>query len=175
MSDGAAVVVGGGPGGPSTDAALARAVEGLRDFAARPGYAFSDAELLANLRGVHAFLATVDAAYLGLVAELDARPGVLPGVPAGRAAATFLREGLRVSGPQAGRDVRAAKAIASAAPELPVMGAALAEGAVSRDHLDVAVSTVARIPKALKTTTVEPVVPADAGDQPATTRAPSAR
>ena len=160
MSDGAAVVVGGGPGGPSTDAALARAVAGLRDFAARPGYAFSDAELLANLRGVHAFLATADAAYLGLVAELDSRAGALPGVPAGRTAATFLREALRVAGPRAGRDVRAARAIASACPELPVMGAALADGTVWRDHLAVAVSTLARIPKALRTATVEQVDPA---------------
>ena len=155
-----------GPGGPGADAALIRTVEALQGFLARPGYVFSNAELLASIRTAHSLIAVANAAYLGLVAELDVRPEVLPGVAAGRAAATFLREGLRVSGPQAGRDVRAAKAIASATPELPAMGTALAEGTVSRDHLDVAVSTVQRIPKALKTKTVEPVVPTDVGDQP---------
>jgi len=59
---------GPGPGGPVVDAALLRSVESLREFAARPGYAFSDAELLANLRAVHAQNATLQATYLGLIA-----------------------------------------------------------------------------------------------------------
>src|SRR5512142_462084 len=144
MSD-EALVGGPGPGGPRIDAALARSVEALKEFLARPGYAFSNAEVLANLRAVHAFLGTVNAAYLGLVGELAARPEALPGVLPGKTAVTFLREGLRIAGPQAGRDVRAATAIASAAAELPAMGQALAAGTVSREHLDVAVSTLGRI------------------------------
>ena len=62
----------------------------------------------------------------------------------------FLTEGLRVSGQQAGRDLDAAAATRSAGAEVPLMGAALADGVVSREHLDVAVATVAKIPKVLK-------------------------
>ena len=116
MSDEA--VTGTEAGGPLVDAviadeALLRSVGAVREFMARPGYAFSNAELLANLRSVHSFLATVNAAYLGLVAELDTRPGVLPGVVPGKAAVTFLREGLRIAGPQAGRGVRRQPAAAA--------------------------------------------------------------
>ena len=55
-----------------------------------------------------------------------------------------------MSGQQAGRDLDAAAATWSAVAEVPLMGAALAEGQVSREHLDVAVATVRKLPKVLK-------------------------
>src|SRR5512142_2518270 len=88
-----------GPDGPAVDAALIRSVQALREFLGRPGYAFSTAETLANLRAIHAHLATAQATYLSLVAELDRRPEALPHVPPGKTAATFLREALHLCGP----------------------------------------------------------------------------
>jgi hypothetical protein len=62
----------------------------------------------------------VDAAWLGLVRDLDARPEAVAGAQAGRVAATFLTHRLHV-----------------------------ASGQVSRAHLDVAVRAVRRIPQRL--------------------------
>ena len=107
----------------------------------------------------------VDALKLAFLAELDIQPEAVPGAPAKTAAAVFLREALHVSGMTAARDVAAARAVASACPELPLMGQALADGVISREHLDVAVSTLRRLPQHLKTQTVQ--LPDDASPDPA--------
>jgi hypothetical protein len=88
----------------------------------------------------------VEAGYLRLVAELDSRPAAVPVAAAGRVARTFLTQALRVSGPDASADVAAALAVDAGSGWLPELGAALAEGAVSREHVDVAVRAVKRVP-----------------------------
>lgn len=65
-----------------------------------------------------------------------------------------MTEALHQSRGSAQRDVAAAAALAGSAAQLPEMGRALAEGQVSRDHVDVAVSALARIPAVLKTKAV---------------------
>jgi len=135
-------------------AALAQmrgAVQGLLD---RPGYAFSDLELTEILRQAYALAAGVEAVKFAFLQELSGRPEVGVGGPGGRGAVRFLTEGLRVSGHQAGRDLEAAAATRSVAAEVPLRGAALAAGEVSREHLDDAVATVRKIPKVLKRKTV---------------------
>jgi hypothetical protein len=91
----------------------------------------------------------VDAAWLGLVRDLDARPEAVAGAQAGRVAATFLTHRLHVTSGQAHTDVAAAQAITPEGGLLAGLGAALAAGQVSRAHLDVAVRAVRRIPKRL--------------------------
>jgi hypothetical protein len=142
-------------GGVTAEAGLLQARELLGQVLVRPGFAFSDAQVLENLRVVHSLAGMVAAVKLALVAELDARPGAVPGAAGQAAAVAFLTEGLRQSRPHALRDVAAAAALAPGTGELAGMGAALAAGEVSREHADVAVATLRRIPKALKTRQVE--------------------
>jgi len=131
---------GGDASGVAAPAPVVHSQELLREVVDRVGHAFSDGEVLANLRALTALAATVEAARLGFVQELSSRPTTVGG-PTGRAS-RFLMEGLRLSPAQARRDLAAAAAIRSGSAELPVMGAALAAGEVSREHLDVAVKTV---------------------------------
>jgi hypothetical protein len=84
------------------------------------------------------------ARYLELVLELDSRPSAVPGARAGRAAQTFLHH--RLHAPHPGMDVRAAHSVAE---DLPLLGKALAVGDVSREHVDIAVRTLRRIPRHL--------------------------
>jgi hypothetical protein len=150
------------------DAGLGAAEQLVRDLADRPGFAFSNQELLANLRALQALAAVVDSARLGCLAALETRPEAVPGAPRGRVGYTFLTEALRVSGRTAGRDVAAAAALASTTPLLPRMGAALADGQVWREHVDVAVATLRRVPAALKAKpvhdTLESSDPSDLAD-----------
>lgn len=150
-----------GAGDASAEPRVVRSVELIREVVDRPGFAFSDNEVLANLRALYGLAAVVEAAKLAFVAELVTRPEAVarsaPGAAAGaggaagrRGALTFLTEALKLSGRQANRDLAAAAALASSAPELPRMGQALVDGEVSREHVDVAVSTLRQIPKVLK-------------------------
>jgi hypothetical protein len=122
----------------------------IQEFAARPEYAWNGTELLANLRAVHELEAVLEAAKLGLIAALDARPELIAEARPGKAAITYLTRALRLSRSQATRDAAAAAAIASASPELPAMGAALAAGEVSRAHLDIAVKVIDAMPRVVK-------------------------
>jgi hypothetical protein len=153
MADGENAQVSGTAGAVDGDAE-GRARAALRVLVDRPGYAFSDDEVLANLRALNALVATVDAVKLAFVQELRTRPSTVGG-PTGRGTFRFLTEGLRQSAAHARRDLDAAEAIGAATPELPMMGAALAEGLVTRDHLDIAVATLRRVPKVLKTKIIE--------------------
>ncbi len=54
------------PDGPLVDAALICSMEALREFSARPGYAFSDGEVLANLRALQALASILHAGAVTL-------------------------------------------------------------------------------------------------------------
>src|SRR5512140_565844 len=123
----------------------------IRGVAARPGYSLSNAEVLAGLQATQARMAVTESAFLRLVHELETRPGIIEGIPAGKAARTFLTEVLHRSGHQVARDLRTAAAVAGVSPDLPAMSAALLEGAVSRDHADVAASALEDISREHKT------------------------
>ncbi len=86
-----------------------------------------------------------EAAYLRLLAAVDERK-VATDVGA-KSTAQWLRLRHRQAG--SGRDVAAARAIAPGG-ELRELGQALAAGRVSREHLDVAVRALGRIPAHLK-------------------------
>jgi hypothetical protein len=148
--------VGGDAGEIGSGAAIADSFDLLRGLMQRPGYAFSDGEVLGNLRLLYSMASVVEAAKLMFVAELRTRPEAVAGARPGRAVQTFLTEALRVSGPQANRDVAAAEALASSSAELPLMAQALADGEVHREHVDVAVSTMRRLPRVLKRALFDP-------------------
>ena len=111
----------------------------------------SDACSRDGVREGFAVLQSLESAWLGLVADLDSRPEAVPGARAGCVAATFLRAGLLRTAGQAASDVRAAHALAADADPgkggMPLMGAAFAAGQVSREHVDVALKAVRKIPK----------------------------
>jgi hypothetical protein len=112
-------------------ACLTDFVDAAREVLDRPGYAFSDAEVMENLRACRAASAVVDAVTLTFVAHLTARPGSVPGAPPGREAYRFLTEGLLVSGPQANRDIAATTTIVRAQVAVPqrVMATTAGRGA----------------------------------------------
>src|SRR4051795_12042356 len=133
------------PLGVEVEVGLCRARELVGAFVDRPGYRLTDAGVVANLRALAELAAVVEAARLVLIAELGARPEALASVGrAGRGGRVvrFLTEGLRESRGRAERDVAAAAALMSSRAELPRLAQALAEGAVSREQVDVAVSVV---------------------------------
>src|SRR5690349_15622819 len=132
------------------DPGLCQARELLTDFLERPGFRFLDAEVLANLRAVTELVAVVEAARLGLIAEVGDRPGALPSPGRGKPVVTYLTQALHESRARAERDVAAATALMSARAELPLLAQALIDGQVSRDHVDVAVSTLGRLPASVK-------------------------
>ncbi|HEX2808694.1 MAG TPA: DUF222 domain-containing protein, partial [Kineosporiaceae bacterium] len=129
---------------------LSQVMELLGEVSEIRGWSASDEQLVANVRLGHQAAAVVEAMRLGLVRQLQARPQAVPGASAGRAAATFLIHGLRVSPAQAGRDVATAVAIDPQVGDLPLLGQALAAGEISREHVDVAVAAVAKLPAAAK-------------------------
>ncbi len=134
----------------------------------------------AGVREGFAALQSVHAAWLGLVADLDSRRDAVPGARAGMVARTFLRAGLHRTGDQAAADVRAAHALASTADPcsggLPRMGRALAEGTISREHVDVAIKALRRLPKdALSTPVPREPSATDPDAAPMTPRPPTGR
>jgi hypothetical protein len=111
----------------------------------------SDGECRDAVAGAAAMCSAAQHEYLRLIAELDTRPDAVPGAAKGRVAKTFLVHALRVSGPDAARDVAAAHAVDRASGGLQQLGQALAEGVVSREHVDVAVRAVRGVPRHLLT------------------------
>jgi hypothetical protein len=135
--------------GPVAEA-LSRARAVIDEVAGRPGWALSGEELLDGIRSVYECAAVLESVKLGLLAAVQSRPELIDGAAPGRAAVTFLTEGLQVSPGQANRDVAAAVAVNAQTGQLPGLGAALAEGATSREHVDVAVAAVRQLPAAVK-------------------------
>ena len=108
------------------------------------GDLLSDAELREEVTRSYVDLQAAQARYLAAVHALDSRPGSVPGARPGTEALTYLRHALRRSA--AGADVRAAHAVVE---DLPMLGKALAAGEVSREHVDLAVRTLRRVPRHL--------------------------
>ena len=112
-------------------------------------YGLGGVERLDSLRAAQLVKAAADSVYLRL-ADLRARPEAVPGAASGMVAETFLTEGLRVSRGQACRGVRAAVAVAEGSGTMPTLAAAFAAGEITREHVDVAVSAVSKLPVAVK-------------------------
>jgi Domain of unknown function (DUF222)/HNH endonuclease len=149
---------GSGEGGDmaAAESRLHQAGAFVRELISRPGYAYSTPELMENLRELHRLLGAANVLWLQFIAELDTRPDAITGTGRAGTARVFLTEALNLSRGQANRDLAAADAIASPHPQLASMGQALTRGQVSREHLDVAVSALRRIPKHLKTKPIPP-------------------
>ncbi len=154
---------GGSEAGPVADAVagLTLIAQGAALVQAAPTSVLSSAELRDALAAAVGVRAQVDAGYLHLLAALDDRPDAVPGAATGRNGVTFLIHAGNLAPARAGKDVRAAHALdldgagitptqaGSADPAgqgLPRMGAALAAGEVSVEHVDVAVGCLGRIP-----------------------------
>jgi hypothetical protein len=143
--DGGADAAGQGPG-HVVFAALDLVREGLARLDGAAAWSLSDGQVRDAVAEWAQVLSGVEAVWLGLVRDLDARPDAVPGARAGAVARTFLVHRVRLDARQAAKDVAAAKAAALDAGLLPGLGAALARGEVTRGHVDAAVSVVARIP-----------------------------
>jgi hypothetical protein len=131
-------------------AAIGRIVD---EVSGANAWSLSDEQAREGVRECFELLARVESVWLGLVRDLDSREGAVAGARPGKAAHSFLTQALHVSPGKAAADVAAAHALdPDAAPgegRLPAMGAAFAAGQVSRGHVDVAVRTLARIPRHL--------------------------
>jgi hypothetical protein len=121
---------------------LRQGVEKLCDAAF---WAQSDAEAREAVAEALALRASAEALYLRAMLDLDNRPDAVAGARPGKVAVTFAREKLRRT--RAAADVAAAHALED---QLPRLGDALAAGQVSREHVDVAVRTMKRIPQHLR-------------------------
>ncbi len=130
-------------------AGLALVGRGLGLLVGARVWSLSDAQVRDAVLSVTGAVASLEAARLGLVRELDGRAGAVAGARAGQVAATFLVEAARVASGQAHRDVAAARMVDPDGGLLAGLGAALAAGAVSRAHVEVAVGAVGRIPARL--------------------------
>ena len=140
-----------GAGITRLDQLIAAARSAVAEVATCSLSVLSDAEVRAAARAAAALRAQVDAAYLGVVRELDSRPDAVPGVRPGQAAKAFLVQAVHVESAQAARDVSAARALDADTGDLPSLGAAYAAGEVTRGHVDVAVRALARVPRHLLT------------------------
>jgi hypothetical protein len=131
--------------GMSVWGAMAKIQEGLAELSDASLWALSDAEsrdLVTLAAGVRS---AAEAVYLKTVLDLDSRQDAVVGARPGKVAVTFLRQRLRRT--RAAADVAAAHALED---QLPRLGDALAAGEVSREHVDVAVRTMKRIPQHLR-------------------------
>src|SRR4051795_5561687 len=128
---------------------LARIVAELQDAATRAAFGVPGDEVLAGLAASLRVVDAAQSAYLNAIRAVDAHPEVVgPGLSGKQAVLSVLTTGLRVSGGQAARDYAAAMATADTG-RLPRLGRSLLEGAVHREHVDVAASAVDKLPKAL--------------------------
>ncbi len=137
----------------------------LTAVACAPTLTLSDSELRDAVARAARLLAQSQAAYLHLVAALDTRPDAVPGAATGKTAATFLIHATHRDPGAAARDVATAHHLdptgaGTGIPEasdtgpgpahphaLPELGAALARGEVSRDHVDVILAALPRLPR----------------------------
>jgi hypothetical protein len=123
----------------------------------------SDDHLVAAIRENERERRALDARTLALLAETQNR-----GLAASKgysSSATFLVESLNISRSEANRRLACARAVtgrqsasgASIPAPLPAMGAALAEGAVTAEHVDVVAKFHASLPEAVSPEVWEPV------------------
>ncbi len=154
---------GGTPPGSVVAAVLARIDAEITGLQAAPLLAHCDGQARDVVAQVSRLRSRLDAAYLHALADLDRRPGAVPGAAAGRVAATFLVHAVNVAPGRAGQDVRAARALdpdgAGITPDaaaegadpahstaMPHLATALAQGAISLAHVDVAVRCLRAVP-----------------------------
>ena len=141
----------GGVGGDPVLGALAAVRAATAELSRARLWSRSDAAARIGVRDGFAAAQALQAAWLGLVADLDSRPEAVPGARAGTVAQTFLRAVLLRTGGQASADVRAAHALLPDADPgaggMPSLGAAFAAGTVSREHVDVALRTMRKLPR----------------------------
>jgi hypothetical protein len=104
----------------------------------------TDAELRDDVERKYRLVQSAHADYLAAVRDLDSRPSAVPGARPGKAAQTFLQHRLRAARPAA--DVRTAQALGD---HFPILAKTLSMGDVSRDHVDLAIRTLRRIPRHL--------------------------
>ncbi len=154
--------------GPVADAVagLALIAQGAALVQAAPTSVLTAGEVRDAVAAAVGVRAQVDAGYLHLLAALDDRLDAVPGAATGKNGVTFLIHVGNLAPARAGKDVRAAHALdlggAGITPAqahdadpagqgLPRMGAALAAGEVSVEHVDVAVGCLGRIPSQVLT------------------------
>ena len=133
--------------------AVRSGLEWLREAADR-AWSLSEGELREAVAALYAARGSFEASTLAAVLVLDGRPEAVPGAPLDRAASVFLQQRVRLDPRQAAADVRAAHVLDAADGELPLVGAALAAGEISREHADACVKAVARLPRRLLTVMV---------------------
>jgi hypothetical protein len=121
---------------------VARAVRDAERALATDAWQLSDTELRDAMAELARGRSVLDAAHLSLVRQLADR------LTGGSATEAVVRETTRASAAQARRDVAAARVVGPGAP-LAGFGERLADGAVSREHVDVAVRCLDGIPRRL--------------------------
>ncbi len=123
-----------------------------------------DEEVLTACRDLSSLRARTEAAYLLLVAEVDRRraasgrrTGTGAGTSFGSTTEGLLRSAALVTAGQARRDVAAAHALhglrtdpgRTLPPVLPLLAEQLGDGSITREHVDVAVRCLDRVPRHL--------------------------
>ena len=142
-------------------AALSIQVEvGRLAQAAGHAWSLNQSELRRAVAEACAARSAFEAGWLSLVKALDDSPGPPDGSPPGCAdgvpartngARAFLIEALHFSPAQAALDVAAAHALDLDSGDLPAVGTALLEGAITRAHADAAVRVARDLPRRLAT------------------------
>ncbi len=146
---------------------LAR-IESEIEFAQQAGLsAHNDGQAREGVRVAHRLRARLEAVYLHLLRDLAGRPGAVAGARPDRGAETFLVHALNLAAGRAAADVRAARVLdpvgagitpesarrpdpeAASAMALFSMAAALAEGAITSNHVDVALRCLRDVPEHL--------------------------
>jgi hypothetical protein len=103
--------------------------------------------LAAAARALAREQASLDAALLELVEDVDGRDDVVPRAKPKTAGGTFLRTALGLDRHRAGREATTARLVTGERAELAAVGAAYAAGQISRGHLDVAAGVHRRLGK----------------------------
>ena len=126
------------------------AVAPLRDLLGKEAWRVPERDLLDALGALHRARSALDLAHLDVIREIDARgvAGSAGSAPVATTTEGLVREVTGASPGRARRDVVAARAIGPEA-ELAGFRDRLADGRVRREHVDVAVSCLDRLPKHL--------------------------
>ena len=128
-------------------AALRAAADEVLDHARSRAWSLAPAERVAAIEQLAQARRVADAGHLALVASLDEADA---GALGARSVAALLAWRLNVPHGRARADAAAARAVDPERGDLPALGAALAAGAVSTAHVDVAVRALDRLPAALR-------------------------
>ena len=149
---------GGEPHEPSIDpsdpveAGLALMREGLELVLSARGWSMSDRGLLASVVDLASLRSLGEAAHLHLLRMVEERESARStGAPS---TAAWLRVALRLSPGRAKADVDAAQLADPDGGPLAALGTALGAGQISREHVDIGVRTLGKVPMHLRERTV---------------------